>query len=238
MERYDCWDIVKAVLPVCNRVLLHGEPGTGKTYAGQRFGLKTNKKIYNCYLTEYTPVTEVRGSIYPTLTPSGERKFEWVDGPALEAYRNGGRLVINEIDKASDDTMTFLLALLDDREVSSITLPTREIIRPNPEFTVVATMNVKPMNLPEALRSRFPVSVHVNKPNPEAVSSLSEDLQVAARSTAVLEDGRGTDMRQWITYDILRFEIAPDMAAQAIFGSQAEEILNAFTMSESRDEYR
>lgn len=230
----DDWKVAEAVIPHANAVLLYGIPGTGKTYAGQRVGVNPGQEVYSLYLTEYTPVTEVRGTIYPILT-NGEREFKWVDGPALMAYRNGGRLVINEINQCSDDCVTFLLALLDNPESSRITLPSGEVIRPHRNFTVVATMNGEPSDLMPALRDRFPVTIRINKPHPDAVKALPEDLQNHAARTATLEEGRRVGIRQWMAYAQLREEIDAVMALEACFGTQADEILNAMTMSEERE---
>lgn len=231
----DDWKVAEAVMPHARSVLLYGIPGTGKTYAGQRVGVN-GQQVYSLYLTEYTPVTEVRGTIYPILT-NGEREFKWVDGPALMAYRNGGRLVINEINQCSDDCITFLLALLDNPESSKITLPSGEVIRPHKNFTVVATMNGEPGDLLPALRDRFPVTIRISKPHPDAIKALPEDLQRHAESTTVLEEPRRIGLRQWIAFAELRNEIDGVVAMEACFGNQAEEILNAMTMSESREDF-
>lgn len=232
----DDWTIAEAVLPHAKSVLLYGISGTGKTYAGQRIGVNNGQAVYNLYLTEYTPVTEVRGTIYPILK-NGEREFQWVDGPALMAFRNGGRLVINEINQCSDDCITFLLALLDNPESAKITLPSGEVIRPHPNFTVVATMNGEPSDLLPALRDRFPVTIKISKPHPNAVKALPEDLQKHAASTAVLGEDRRVGIRQWMAFAALRQEVDPIMAMQACFGHQADEILNAMTMSEARYDF-
>ena len=230
--RKNCWNIVDAIAPVADRVLLHGVPGTGKTHASQRAGLKSGQMVFNCYLTEYTPVTDLRGGLFPTLTADGERKFEWVDGPGLEAYRNGGRLVINEINQCSDDCITFLLALLDDRAVSKITLSTGETITPHPNFSVFATMNGEPHDLLPALRDRFPITVNIDEPHPQAVNSLPADLRDSAKATTMLAGERSIGMRQWIAYSELRdtHKIDMETAAAAVFGTQAEEVVNAFRM--------
>lgn len=228
------WELAEAVLPLSDQVLLHGIPGTGKTYAGLNFGVKPNQQVYSLYLTEYTPLTDIRGSIY-YLVKNNERVPEFVPGPALMAYEFGGRLVINEINQASDDCITFLLALLDNRESSSITLTDGRVVKPHKDFSVVATMNGEPSDLLPALRDRFPVTIRINQPHPDAVKSLPEDLQKHAARTAVLSEERRVGIRQWMAFAGLRENIDPFMAADACFGTQAEEVLSAMTMAEERD---
>src|SRR5207244_1607050 len=112
--------------------------------------------------------------------PKGQ-EFIWMDGPALTAFRLGSRLVLNEIDKASGDALTFCHALLDDPGIARITLPTGETVIPHEDFHVIATMNGEPEDLPDALRDRFAVRIHIDKLHPEAVEALPKDLHKIAR---------------------------------------------------------
>lgn len=235
--KHDSWEIAKAILPLANRVLLYGPPSTGKTFAGQFEGLKDGTRMYSFVLTEYTQMSDILGRNV-LASRNGERVWDWQDGPALDIYTNGGRLVFNEINMASDDCVALLLAMLDDPKVSQITLPHGEIRRPHPNFSCVATMNPDPSVLIEALRSRFPVTININQVNPQALISLPQDLRKAAENTIMLEEGRRVDMRQWLAYADLREKTDPEIAMQACFGSMAYEILNALTMVEERDDYR
>lgn len=56
----------------------------------------------------------------------------WNDGVAVQMWKEGGRLVINEIDHAGQDVSSILHALLDDVEFAEMTLPNeeKEIVRP------------------------------------------------------------------------------------------------------------
>lgn len=224
-SKYNCWELIEATLPYSRRTLLHGMPGTGKTYIGEYHGLKPEQEVYSIYITEYTPVSEPRGNIYPVVR-SKERVYEWQDGPATKAFRTGGRLIINEIDKASDDCITFFLALLDDIAVSRLTLPTGEVVMPHPDFTVVATMNAKPMALIDPLRDRFPVTVHVDRVNPYAFLTIPEDVRDIAKTTSqdpIPENRVG--IRAWQEFAILREQgMVEEMAAHACFGDLATKV--------------
>ena len=71
-----CWDVVSAVLSSTNRALLHGPPGTGKTYAACRLGLNGDQqKVFSITLTEETPAAELRGHY---ILKDG--KYVWHDG--------------------------------------------------------------------------------------------------------------------------------------------------------------
>src|SRR4051794_2398115 len=97
----DCWTLTSKVLTVCNRLLLYGPPGCGKTYAATRLGLREDQTVASCTLTPETPAAEIRGF----FVPRGNDGFVWQDGPATAAWRSGGRLVLNEIDRGSGDLL-------------------------------------------------------------------------------------------------------------------------------------
>jgi hypothetical protein len=217
MSKIDCWELIEAVIPNEKRTLLYGPPGTGKTTAGNFAG--TPSMVYNVTLTEETPAAEIRGHYVPR---GGE--FHWQDGPAMRAYRDGARLILNEIDKASVDCLTFCYALLDDPSISMITLPTGETVKPHENFSCVATTNGVPEDLPDALKDRLAVRIYVPTPHPEAIKSLPEDLQKPA--TKGFGKPESPSFREWKAYASLREKIGNEFAAKAVWGNRAETVLN------------
>ena len=245
------WELTERVIPVSRITLLYGPPGTGKTTAGNRIKVNGDQQVFNITLTEETPAAEIRGHYVPV----GD-KFEPRFGPAMFAYLTGGRLVLNEIDKASGDCLTFCHSLLDDPEVAEITLPfvdeEGETIhahtidgnpieipppmrfKPHPNFSVVATMNGEPEDLPEALRDRFAVCIHIDKLHPEAVKSLPVDLRGPAKKGVSGTEGRRVSVRAWKAFDNLRQNLGSDeLAARAVFGDRSETILNTIKLAQA-----
>src|SRR6266487_4371621 len=228
-KKVTIWELTERVIPHSRITLLYGPPGTGKTTVANR-NRKDNQTVYNITLTEETPAAELRGHFIPR---GGE--FVWQHGPGMMAFIDGGRLVLNEIDKASGDCMTFCHALLDDPEIARITLPTGETIYPHEDYSVVATMNGEPDDLPEALRDRFSVALHINKLHPEAVRSLPVDLRNPAKKGVSGDESRRVSVRAWKAYAHLREALGIDsLAAQAVFGVRAETILNTIKLSEDK----
>jgi MoxR-like ATPase len=232
VAKTDRWELAEVVLPHTRRCLLASPPGTGKSYTAARAGLKTvdgePQKVYIVYMTEDTPAAELRGH----YIPEGDR-FVWKDGPAVTAWRQGARLVINEIDKTGGDAEIFMLGLLDDTDTAAITLPTGETVRPYKDFSVVATMNGNPdTDLLPALRDRFPVTINLDSIHPEAVKQLPEDLQTAARNTGLVPDpSRRMSIRLWAEFANLRPIVGESHAAQSIFGERAQQALNALQLA-------
>jgi MoxR-like ATPase len=224
MSRYDCWELVEACVNHADRVLLYGPPGTGKTYTACR----DREDLFSVTITEDMSSAELRGHYVPR---GGD--FVWVDGPALAAFRLGKRVVLNEIDHAGADAMTFLHSILDDAASARITLPTGETVRRGEGFSAVATMNGRPDDLPAALRDRFRVAVEVTRPHPDAIAALPADLQSAAQGTCVHDDpARRIPLRAWLAYAALRQRIPNRLAAAAVFGPErADDVLESLTIA-------
>lgn len=218
MEQGTCWELVTQVIPHTRRTLLYGPPGTGKTHIASQ-----GDKVFSITLTEDTPVAELRGH----YVPRGDG-FVWMDGPAIRAWREGARLVLNEIDRASTEAQTFLHVILDDTTTARLTLPSGETVMPNPHFSAVATMNGLPSDLPDALRDRFPIKVEIRDIHPEAVALLPEDLREVARQTASIDDlERRLSLRPWFEYASLRAKVDDYVAGRACFGERWPDLQDA-----------
>ena len=199
----DCWKQIQAVLGKSKRVLLYGPPGTGKTYSAVKQTTPLNAdgtpNVYQVTMTEDTASANLEGFYKPSSTGT----FEWHDGIAIQAWRNGGRLVINEIDHASPDAMTFLHAILDDQDIAMLTLnnDSKETVRPAEGFQVVATTNSPPESLPLALKDRFPVKIYVDRIHPMAMEQFPEDWHDVIHDTTMVEDPEERiSVRAWSEY--------------------------------------
>ena len=222
-----CWDRAEAVLPVAHRALLYGPPGTGKTYAAIHNRPK-DVSAYAITLTDETPMSELRGHFI--RAQSGH--FEWHDGPALRAWREGARLVVNEIHKCSPDIEAFLHVILDDPDSALLMLPTGESVTPHPSFSAVCTMNGDPADLEEALLDRLVVRIECDSIHPSAIATLSPDLRDLALSTSQVDDPhRRLSIRAWLEFDRLRQSIDPAMAALVVFEARAEELLSNLSLA-------
>jgi hypothetical protein len=217
------WELVASVIRHSRSTLLYGPPGTGKSHAAHTAD-RDGRPLFTITMTPDTPAAELRGHYIPQGT-----QFVWQDGPAIRAWREGGRLVINEIDHAGGDALSFLLACLDSPETACLTLPTGELVRPSPNFQAIATMNGDPNeDLPPALRDRFPVAIEINEAHPDGIACLPQDLQMAAKGSVVASDSsRRVTLRAWLAFASLRTRIGSEAAARAVFQSRAADVLDA-----------
>jgi len=113
-----------------------------------------------------------------------------------------------------------------------MTLPTGETVYPHKDFQCIATMNGAPSDLPPALQDRFPVTIEVTDPNPNAIASLPEDLRNAAQGACVNPDpALRISLRSWFAYAALRVRIGNTSAAEAVFGARAKDVLASLTIA-------
>ena len=228
-----CWlDVADVLAAGVQRLLLYGPSGTGKTYAALKLGVGRGVSE-RLVCTEDLTTAEITGS----WMPAGAARWEWREGPAIRAWRGaggrGGRLVVDEVDRASGDALSTLLAITDSPESARWRNPeTGQWVKPGPEFSVVMTTNVEDLDeIPPALRDRFPVAVRIDRPHPQAVMSLSEDLRGPALAGSLGEEGRRVSLRTFRAFDQLRGAVGADRAAQILLGpSHGRALLDALVV--------
>jgi MoxR-like ATPase len=215
-----------------DRIVLYGPSGTGKTYAALRVGVG-GAGAHRLVCTEDMTAADVTGCWMPTA--SGQ--FEWLDGAAVRAWRGdgvvGGRLVVDEADRAAGDVLALLLAVCDSDGSARFDHPaTGSPVTPNEGFSVVLTTNLEhPEELPVALRDRFPVAIEIDTPHPDAVELLPEDLRDAAVAIAAAPPPRRASLRAFYAYARLRECVEPDRAARLAFGAaRGREIADALVI--------
>ena len=223
-----CWQDFNAVIEAgIDRVILYGPPGTGKTYAGLNMG-DISSGSWRLVCTEDMTNFDVTGG----FLPGADGSFNWHDGSAVSAWRGngitGGRLVVDEIDKAGGDVFATLLAMTDTVESAKWENPaTGRVEVPKEGFSVIMTTNIENMEeLPSALKDRFPCAIRINEPHPDALVNLPSSIREYARKMADAGDRR-ISLRQFQAYAKLAKHHGTERAANLIFGDRAEAFLDA-----------
>lgn len=228
-----CWQDLTDVLSAgVDRVILYGPPGTGKTYAGLNLGNVT-AGAYRLACTEDMTEADIRGCWMPNASGT----WDWHLGAAMKAWMGdglaGGRLVVDEVDRASGDAESIMLAVTDTVDSMVWEHPeTGRKLRPLDGYSVIMTTNIEQMDeLPTALKDRFPVAIRINEPHPNALLGLPEDLRAAAAASADADRGRRFSIRAFQSFAGLRDTMGNERAARMIFGPVADDILDALLIN-------
>lgn len=228
-----CWKDVQSVLDAgIDRLILFGPPGTGKTYAGLTLG-DVSAGAHRLICNEDMTAADVTGF----LRPSADNSWKWQDGAVIKAWQgdgiSGGRVVADEIDRATGDVLSLLLAMFDTPDSASWEHPeTGRIIRPRDGFSVFMTTNIEDMReLPVALKDRFPVAIRINQPHPNALLGLSEDLREVASASADADKERRFSIRTFQAFDKLRKTMSLEDSARLVFGKHYKSIMDAIAVN-------
>lgn len=173
-ETPQCWKDAETAITAGIPTILHGPPGTGKTFAGLRFGESVEHGAFRISCTADMTEMDITGG----WMPDGANTWSWREGQAIRAWEGdgfrGGRLVIDEIDRATGDVLSAILLVTDSNESAKWEHPEQKrIMRPRDGFTAVLTTNLEDLNLLDAaLLDRFPARIRINTPHPGALETL------------------------------------------------------------------
>ena len=134
--------VVTKALEEGMNVVMKGPPGVGKSYLAKYLCAQTNRPLYRVTLSETTYREDLLGHLQLVSAPGGESVTSWVDGPLTRAAREGGVLLLDEINAADANTAAALNAVMEQEDTRSLTIPqTGEVVTPHEEFHVIATSN-------------------------------------------------------------------------------------------------
>lgn len=231
MSKTNCWSDFEVALGALDRVLVYGVPGTGKTHTALTHQVGDGG-AFRLVCTPDMTTFDVAGG----FMPSKDGGFEYVEGAALKAWRGngvvGGRLVVDEVDRAGGDALSQLLAFLDSTASAVFIHPvTGERVTPLPGFSVVLTTNLPdPDLLDSALRDRFPVAVNIDEAHPSALDSVPNDLLHLAE--AFVGKDSGVSLRTVYAFATLREVVGLERAARMTFSpSKVADILDALAVN-------
>lgn len=150
------WEDVLISIVLKKPVLLKGPSGSGKTKLAQTVSNYFHQPMHSVNCSVDLDAESLLG-FKTIISKDGEMAIDFVEGPVVQAMKQGHILYIDEINMARPETLPILHSVLDHRRM--LTNPfTGEVIHADPQFTVIAAINegyvgTSPMN--EALKNRF-----------------------------------------------------------------------------------
>jgi hypothetical protein len=221
------WEIAELAVRTGKHVALWGPPGTGKTYLAQGKG-----GAYSLTCHEQMQPSEAFGHVWP----SGAA-WQWKDGPITLAFRNGRKLVLNELGRCNPEIHDALLGVLDSPESALITLETGEVLKPAKGFVAIATSNTDPAETLDIAFQHRLISIHVTEPHPKLIARIAKGspqlAEMVARSYKSGQDLLST--RAALNFLDLKDTFGPEIAATLVFGPRGRDVwqmLNVPTTTE------
>lgn len=138
--------------------LIYGPTGPGKTTSIVAWSASRKRRLAQVSGNAALEPSQLIGK----YVPDGNGGFEWIDGPVTDVVRNGGTLILDELNFISPKIYTILYSLLDGRRCLILLDHHGETIEAHPDLAIFATMNpdytgTTPLNF--AMRNRFELQV-------------------------------------------------------------------------------
>ena len=139
-------------------VLIYGPTGPGKTTSVEAWCAARELRMATISGNASMEPSQMTGK----FVSDGEGAFMWIDGPVTDVVRNGGVLLLDEVNFINPKIYTNLYALTDGRRSITLLDHHGETIEAHPDLTIFATMNpdyigTTPLNY--AFRNRFDIQI-------------------------------------------------------------------------------
>jgi hypothetical protein len=139
-------------------VLIYGPTGPGKTTSVEAWAAERGLRMATISGNASMEPSQMTGK----FISDGHGGFIWIDGPVTDVVRNGGVLLLDEVNFINPKIYTNLYSLTDGRRTITLLDHMGETIDAHPDVTVFATMNPEyigttPLNF--AFRNRFDIQI-------------------------------------------------------------------------------
>ena len=139
-------------------VLIYGPTGPGKTTSVEAWAAERGLRMATVSGNASMEPSQMTGK----FVADGNGSFAWIDGPVTDVVRNGGVLLLDEVNFISPKIYTVLYSLLDGRRCITLLDHHGETIEAHKDLTIFATMNpdyIGTTQLNFAFRNRFDIQI-------------------------------------------------------------------------------
>lgn len=175
-------------------ILLHGDPGAGKSSVVAALTKYSGVSLVRINLSDQTELADILGQSVPD--PLDGKKFVWQDGILLQAIARGDWVLLDELNLAPQPVLEGLNALLDHR--AEVYVPAIDRVVKCPEsFRLFATQNEARKGdgrkmLPRSLLSRFSrirvAAMQLEDLAVAATESMHGDERVVKTAVSIISD--------------------------------------------------
>lgn len=139
-------------------VLIYGPTGPGKTSSVEAWAAERGLRMATISGNASMEPSQMTGK----FIPDGEGGYAWIDGPVTDVVRNGGVLLLDEVNFINPKIYTNLYSLTDGRRSITLLEHQGETVVAHKDLTIFATMNPEyigttPLNF--AFRNRFDMQI-------------------------------------------------------------------------------
>jgi nitric oxide reductase NorQ protein/cobaltochelatase CobS len=118
-------------------VLIKGHAGSGKTMSVLAYASSRGYRYYN--VSSHIGVEP--SQLFGKFNPTEDGHFRWQDGAVTDLVRNGGVLLLNEVNFLPERVTTVLFSLLDHRREIQLMDKDGEVVKAHPDLLIIADMN-------------------------------------------------------------------------------------------------
>jgi hypothetical protein len=132
------WDIYDQALADGDNILIEGGAGSGKTISVQSYASARRLRYFNVSNNNGIDPSQLFGRWIPKSDGQG---YMWQDGAVTLLVRNGGVLLLNEVNFLPARVSTVLFSLLDYRREIQLLENGGEVVRAHKDLLIVGDMN-------------------------------------------------------------------------------------------------
>lgn len=203
------WEDILLSIVLKKPVLLKGPTGSGKTKLAQSVSHYFNQPMHSINCSIDLDAESLLG-FKTIIQKDGQTFIDFIEGPVIQAMKQGHILYIDEINMARPETLPILHSVLDHRRM--LTNPfTGEVIYAHENFSIISAINegyvgTSPMN--EALKDRF-VSFSIPYLSGEELLKVVQ-VQYPNASTSLIKTMLliGEDLKKQVVNGLLSDEAA------------------------------